>query len=403
MALPRELTGLQPNLIPGVYLQKVAPEQPAAFTTGLPVFFGSGAPAADPALVAAAAPQPISGPFTIARFVELQLGLASWSPDAYLLAAVKGFFENGGHECRVVFIDPSRITTPAALVALWREAFEMLAPLEDADLACAPSLMNAAAVGVDLSSVVIPTQRALLEACEDRGDCFAILDSDPAGVIAQQQALYGWRGSRSSALYFPRIKVAGDDTWYPPCGHVAGTYHYTDETVGVHKAPANLDLTGIVDLSAVLTDAEHRALGQPSINVLRALPGRGIRAWGARTLAADETWTFINVRRLFISVQRWLERMTAWATFEPNDLRLWVRVSRQLNAYFNELFVRGGLKGHTADQAFFVKCDEETNPPAVRDRGMMVAQIGLAPLAPGEFIYVRLVQSVEGVNAAIAG
>ena len=139
-------------------------------------------------------------------------------------------------------------------------------------------------------------------------------------------------------------------------------------------------------------------IGNPvGINCLRSFPGRGIRIWGARTLSSIEAWTYINVRRLFLTAGRWIARNMAGLVFEPHDLRLWVRIGRDLSAYFNDLFRRGALKGHSAAEAFYVKCDEDTNPPEVRDAGMVVTEIGLAPVVPNEFVVVRITHGPSGV------
>ncbi|MGH9892024.1 MAG: phage tail sheath family protein, partial [bacterium] len=147
-----------------------------------------------------------------------------------------------------------------------------------------------------------------------------------------------------------------------------------------------------------LTDGEHGRLNERGVNCLRAFPGRGIRVWGARTLSDDPAWTYINARRLFVTVGRRLERLMQDVTFAPNDIRSWVRIMRELTAYFDDLFRQGALKGRTAEEAFFVKCDGETNTPEVRDAGMVVTEIGLAPATPGEFIVVRVIHGPSGVT-----
>ncbi|MGZ4643239.1 MAG: hypothetical protein ACXVX8_14055, partial [Blastococcus sp.] len=130
------------------------------------------------------------------------------------------------------------------------------------------------------------------------------------------------------------------------------------------------------------------------VNPLRALPGRGIRVWGARTLAgADEgEWGAVGVSRLFLSLTRWLAVNGAALAFEPNDLPLWIRVRRQLSERLWQMWRDGSLTGATPDAAFYVRCDAETNPVEVRDAGLVVTEIGLAPSVPAEFVVVRLVQ-----------
>jgi uncharacterized protein len=134
------------------------------------------------------------------------------------------------------------------------------------------------------------------------------------------------------------------------------------------------------------------------VNCLRALPGRGVRVWGARTLSAEADWRDVSARRLLGTISRWVERFMTSVVHEPNDIRLWVRIMRELTAYLDGLFQRGALKGRSADEAFFVKCDNETNPREVIEAGMVVTQIGVAPTAPAEFITVRVIHGASGVT-----
>ena len=171
---------------------------------------------------------------------------------------------------------------------------------------------------------------------------------------------------------------------------------------GVAQSPANLLLEGVVDLSCHFSGRDRAQFfnqgNPPGINYLQAFPGRGIRAWGARTLSRDRLWQYVGVRRLFLTLGRWIERNLADVVFEPNDFRLWIRINRELTVYLDSLFQQGVLKGQVPEEAFYVKCDAETNPATVRDVGQMVAEIGLAPAVPGEFIVARLIQGETGVS-----
>jgi phage tail sheath protein FI len=147
-----------------------------------------------------------------------------------------------------------------------------------------------------------------------------------------------------------------------------------------------------------LTDAEQALLNPEGVNALRAFPGRGIRVWGARTLSGNAEWTYVSVRRLFLTAARWIELNLAGAAFEPHDTRLWNRITRELTSYFEGLFRAGALQGRTAAEAFFVQCDGTTNPPEARETGQVVTVIGLAPAAPNEFVVVRIVHGAGGVD-----
>ena len=204
--------------------------------------------------------------------------------------------------------------------------------------------------------------------------------------------------SANGALYFPWIQTlnaSGTLQWVPPCGHLAGIYARTDARVGVHKAPANEVVEGAVDVLVHVGDEGQSVLNGVGVNCLRVLPGRGIRVWGARTLSGQAEWRYVNVRRLFITVQRWLESETRDLVFEPNQPGLWDRIRDRVNNYCYTLYQSGALKGLTPQEAYYVKCDAETNPLPQREAGEVTTEIGLAPNKPAEFIVVRITQSAE--------
>src|SRR5262249_47204523 len=186
----------------------------------------------------------------------------------------------------------------------------------------------------------------------------------------------------NAALYHPWVKVASPGAnlrSVPRCGHVAGIFARTDARVGVFKAPANAVVVGVLDLDPVVDTDAQRELNPEGVNCLRALPGRSIRVFGARTLSRQDEWRYVSVRRLVLALRRWLDRHMAFVTFEPNGPRLWVRIRRELTIYLTQLWQDGALAGATPDEAFFVKCDVATNPPESREIGGVVTEIGLAP------------------------
>ncbi|MDV2996735.1 MAG: hypothetical protein N4J56_006440 [Chroococcidiopsis sp. SAG 2025] len=376
---------------PGVYWEQSVSSPAPEFLTGVPVLIGF-ATKGD-----VARPQLLT---LWTQFVEI-FGIAGTSdlPDA-----VQGFFGNGGRACYVV-----RLRDFISIEAALAEALEAIAVLDGVDLVCAPDL----ATSSQDTAQLLPMQEALLDYCQEMGDRFAILDTHRNAtiddVVEQQQQLSSHPGSHNSALYFPWIQVQHLNTslpkLIPPCGHIAGIYAQSDLDVGVHKAPANFVINGAVDLSLLLSDAERQKLNLNNqdnqvgkINCLRILPGRGIRVWGARTLSQDAAWRYVNVRRLFLMVGRWIDRNLTNFTFEPNDIMLWIRIERELTAYLETLLAQGALQGNSPQEAFYIKCDAETNPPEVRDRGMVITEIGLAPTVPSEFIVVRLIQGETGVT-----
>ncbi|PJF39628.1 MAG: phage tail sheath family protein, partial [Chloroflexi bacterium] len=185
---------------------------------------------------------------------------------------------------------------------------------------------------------------------------------------------------------------AAEDDFMPPCGHIAGIYRRTDYQVGVHKAPANEIIEGVLDLELQLTNQEQARLNPAGINCLRSRPGRGIRVWGARTLSVDASWVFINTRRLLFKLSRWIELNLHNVTFELHTQQLWTFIENELTVYLNSLVEAGQLLD------FYVKCDEETNPKAERNQGKVMTEIGLAPAIPAEFIVVRVMHGESGIT-----
>jgi phage tail sheath protein FI len=153
-------------------------------------------------------------------------------------------------------------------------------------------------------------------------------------------------------------------------------------------------------LEMQISKSEQDSLNPAGINCIRAFPGRGIRVWGARTISSDASWRYINVRRLFNFVEKSIEVGTQWVVFEPNDMDLWERIKRDVRAFLNRVWRDGALFGATADEAFYVKCDAELNPPSVRDAGQVIIEIGLAPVKPAEFVIFRISQWTGGAAVA---
>ena len=341
-------------------------------------------------------------------WTQFEKDLGALPADGYLAYAVRGFFQNEGSLCYVVRLDDAL----PPLEAL-RAGLSALEILDEIDLVCAPDIVR----GVPHDSQpaedqVYAMQAEVLAHCEALGDRFAILDAplgEEVSQVKERPAELRGRGpsGANGALYYPAILVSEGPAWsdgyVPPCGHVAGVYARSDRQAGIHAAPANKVLEGVLDLERNLVDAEQGELNPQGVNCLRAFPGRGIRVWGARTLvdaspAGDPEWVYVNVRRLFLTAGRWIERNMTSIVLEPHNPRLWARIERELTAYFNHLFHLGALKGRTAEDAFYVKCDAATNPPEVRDAGMMVTEIGLAPALPSEYVVVRIIHGAGGVT-----
>jgi phage tail sheath protein FI len=178
---------------------------------------------------------------------------------------------------------------------------------------------------------------------------------------------------------------------------VAGIYAATDQSTGMCKAPANAPVQGAMDLEVHVDPVTQGSLNKIGVNCIRAFPGRGILLWGARTLSLDPAWEFVNVCRTMITIVRWLAQRMIDVTFEPNNLTLWVRIQREVSTFLQSLFQAGALAGTSPSQAFFVKCDAETNTPDVQAEGAVVTIVGVAPALPSEFVVVQIVSNPNGV------
>lgn len=283
-----------------------------------------------------------------------------------------------------------------------RSGLEGLEVAEDVTMVCCPDIMAAYAAGNVDRDGVKAVQLAMIAHCERMGDRVAIVD--PLPDLSPQDAKR-WRevdtnyDSKHAALYYPWIEVGGTNGQkmaIPPSGHVAGIWARNDAERGVHKAPANEVIRGAVQAVVQITKGEQDTLNPIGVNCIRSFTGRGLRVWGARTLSSDPAWRYVNVRRLFNYVEKSIERGTQWVVFEPNDPNLWARVTRDVRAFLTGVWRDGMLFGRTPDEAFYVKCDDELNPPDVRDRGQLIIEIGLAPVKPAEFVIFRLSQWAGG-------
>ncbi len=286
-----------------------------------------------------------------------------------------------------------------------RTGFSGLEAVDEVTMVAVPDLMSAYQQGeIDLE-MVQTVQLAIIAHCEQMGDRVAILDAPP-GLNAQQ--VKEWRveqagyDSKYAALYWPWVKVfdpaGGTNVFVPPSGLMAGIWGRNDDTRGVHKAPANEVVRGAVALQTQITKAEHDLLNPVGINCLRSFPGRGIRVWGARTLSSDPSWRYLNVRRLFNYLEESILVGTQWVVFEPNDRELWARIRRTINAFLVNEWRKGALFGSTPGEAFYVKCDDETNPAEAIDVGQVLCEIGVAPVKPAEFVIFRLSQFSGGTS-----
>jgi phage tail sheath protein FI len=304
-------------------------------------------------------------------------------------------------------VEPAPVLKDQATIELFRgKASERtgilgLEAIDEVTILACPDVMAGYKAGVFSLDNVKQIQTDMINHCESMKDRFAILDS-PYGTGVDD--MISWRkdkmgfDSKYAALYYPWVRSNGE--LIPPSGFVAGVYARVDGLRGVHKAPANEVVMGAIGLERNVSRNEQDLLNPIGVNCIRAFPGQGIRIWGARTLSSDARWRYINVRRLFSSIEESILQGTNWIVFEPNDQILWRQIKRDINAFLTVVWRSGALFGKTPEEAFYVKCDEETNPKELRDLGYCIIEVGLAPVKPAEFVVFKISQKEDNSGSA---
>jgi phage tail sheath protein FI len=335
--------------------------------------------------------------------------IAAETPSTPLSQAVYGFFLNGGRRCYVVNVGQGGGVSGGGRE---RQGLQLLEEIDEIAVVAIPGYTDAASYDAALSHCERLKDRVVvLDAPQDVGNIDRLLKMATASA-GEAGAGGGLRPRPSDggygAFYFPWITVrdplSGELVDAPPSGHLAGIWARSDASRGVHKAPANEVVRGALNVTYRLTREEQGELNQNGINCIRLFPREGIRVWGARTLAdGSSEWRYLNVRRLFNMVEESIATSTRWIVFEPNDRTLWKSIRRDVSAFLTILWRDGALMGRTPEEAFFVKCDEETNPPEIIDAGMVVTLIGIAPVKPAEFIIFRISQYAAGTQVENQG
>lgn len=321
-----------------------------------------------------------------------------------LTHAVSGFFKNGGTRCFVARVK-SISDIEGAMTSF--ESIDAIA------IVAAPGFYTPGE-----AQTIWSTLTTHCDICEDR---FAILDCPDVMNGELDLTLLGYdnkdnvlpQRNKNAAFYFPYIEVVdpavqlqdqdlarGIEPGYwgrvyvPPSGHIAGIYARTDEERGVHKAPANTAVRGALNVQYYIGKPKQELLNPQGVNCIRNINGN-ITVWGARTIGGDSNgeWKYISVRRFFLFLRESIDDGTQWCVFEPNDPQLWGKIRRNVSAFLTNVWRSGALFGLTPEEAFYVKCDAETNPPEVRDLGMVVTEIGVAIVRPAEFVIFRITQS----------
>lgn len=335
------------------------------------------------------APEGVPALFTNFTEFKQKFGDFDGTPTAanYLRHAVFGFFNNGGSRCYVLWV--SGTTKKIG------DALSELAAIDEIAVVAAP---GATSVSTDLSN---HCQHGTLYR-------FAILDGPgPGRGDATSPATLKMPGKTNyAAFYYPWLKVADrtkDENGalvapdgvlpVPPSGHIAGIYARVDAERGVHKAPANEPIRGALGVTHPLSKPQQDGLNAKGVNCIRVL-NNNILVWGARTVGGEDNQDlkYINVRRTLLFLRKSIDQGTQWVVFEPNTRALWKKIVRNVTAFLTDVWRSGALFGDTSQEAFYVRCDDEINPPSQRELGLVVTEIGVAIARPAEFVVFRISQ-----------
>jgi len=277
---------------------------------------------------------------------------------------------------------------------------------EDIGLLAIPDLHSSArdSRGFRSELDVVAVQKAAVDVARKARYVHVILDPPPNLPPRLMQEYREAFDDRHAAIYYPWVKVldpfaagGGMTRALPPCGHVAGIYAKLDDREGVHRPPANEPMQDLIALERQVDKDTMDLLYPDAVNCIRSFRGRGIRIWGSRTLSSDALWRHINVCRVFAMICRSIESGTQWAPFEPNGPELWKMIVRLISSFLTDLWRQGYLLGEVPEKAFYVKCDEDTNPPETRDAGEVICEIGVSIVRPLEFIVFRIGQRTSDI------
>ncbi len=238
---------------------------------------------------------------------------------------------------------------------------------------------------------------------------FVVLLDVPPGL--DQSRIVRWRGrfdTSYAAAYCPWLEIVRSlvgglaKTTMNPSAFAAGIVASRELRFGVPFGPSNELAAGAVGVADAISPARHAELHPLGINVfLRERDGMLLTA--ARTLSTDPSYRQLSVRRLMMMLVRTLERELQWVVFEPNNRSLQADLRHLLRAYLGRLYRANAFVGATEDEAFFVHCDERLNTQSELDAGRLVAEIGVAPAEPLEFIVVRLLHDGDGTLLVAEG
>jgi phage tail sheath protein FI len=341
-----------------------------------------GVPTSTAALVGEAGQGPTDQAVLVTNLSEFQQIFGGFQPGNELFLAACQFFANGGQRAWIVRLGARSLRgVGRGLAALDTE--------EDVGLLCLPGLSG----GTTLAA----------GAAYARGRRAFFL-ADPAGSrAATLEAARAIRPADAGhvAMYVPRLRVPDPlqpsaTTLCGPSASVTGLLARTDRERGVWAVAAGTEagLRGAVGLASAFDDRAAATLRRQGINAIREVPGHGIVLWGARTVGGGgqggDDWKYVPVRRTALFIEESVHRGTQWVVFEPNDEPTWTRVRTAIGSFLEELFQLGAFAGGTPLESFFVRCGSDTMTQRDLDRGVLVVEVGVAPLRPAEFVVIEI-------------
>ncbi len=279
-------------------------------------------------------------------------------------------------------------------------AFATLAGLDDVSLVAAP--------GSSLRPDGAVLRAALVaHAGAPRAWRMALLDPAPGLTAADVQAQRAEVDSPHAALHWPCLVVpdplpppgvVGATVTVAPSGAVAALYARSDLQRGVHHAPADLAVRGVIRAEQPVSTHEQEHLNPLGINCFREFIGRGLVLWGGRTLSSDPQWRYVHLRRYVDAIEASLDAGLRWVAFEPQGEALWARVGATVDNFLRGQWREGALQGGRPRDAWYVQCAlSRTMTPADVAQGRVVCEIGMALLRPAEFVVLRWTGSAAGV------
>lgn len=353
---------------------------------------------------------PLNRPVQVFSFTEFKHQFGGLSASSEASYAIRQFFLNGGTRAFVVRVPAGSQGFGPDMEALLGDeetstGIYALNKLDIFNLLCIP------AHGRQTGDTWDEVFRQALEYCARRRAFFLIdtpagLDN-PGGIAGWLEKKQDFLRHANAAVYFPRIEVKDPLNKHLPRtigagGALAGLFARTDSQRGVWKAPAGVDavLQHVSGLSYRVDDAENGLLSAKGINCLRSLSGKEIVSWGSRTTLGSDAlhseWKYTSVRRTALYIEESLYRGLEWAVFEPGSESLWDRIRLSVEVFMQELFRQGAFQGDVPGEAYFVRCDRQTNTQSDIEQGLINLLVGFAPLRPADFIVLAVRLSGTG-------